>query len=139
MTQFYELIFSPPVIPEPTGLTLTVAGNGRLGIDLVQPDVATLRYTLVELTYVEDDWSDGIIIVIPLGSTYSAYTGLPEGDVWVRARGADAWGHFSEYTAIETATVTAASGGTMWVPLLDGADGFVWLDHDLIYTEVPTP
>ena len=139
MSSVYDIIFTPPSLDIPTGLTLTPAANGRLGVDLVQPTQITHRFTWVELTYVEDDWTDAVVIIIPYGYTYSAYTGLSSGDVWVRARGADAWGNFSDWTDAETATVEGAASGTMWVPLLDGADGFVWLDHELIYVEVPTP
>lgn len=140
MSSFYEILFAPPTLDQVTGLTLTPGVNGRLDIELVQPTQRTHRMTRVELTYVDSDFTGQIVeITIPQYSTRGAFLGLASGDVWVRAYGADAWGNVSVVSDVVTATVVGSESDTMWVPLLDGADGFVWLDHDLIYVKVPTP
>lgn len=138
----YDIIYMPPPIEAPTGLTLSNPEPGRLDIDVVHPTAITVRFTFVEVTTVEDDWTDALVVAIPhdviADNLHTAVLGL-SGQVWVRARGADAWGNFSLYSDTETTTLTGTSSGTMWVPLLDGDDGFVWLDHELIYINVETP
>lgn len=120
MSKYYDVVFSPPNIEAPSALALSVAVDGEVTVTVVQPTTSTFRYTWVELTYIEDDWSSPVIGIIPLGYTHMTFTGVRSGAVWVRALGADVWGNVSLYTDIETATATATSSGTIWVPLMDG-------------------
>lgn len=110
MSSYYEILFSPPPLAAPLDLTLT-AGAGRLDIAVTHSTEVTIRFTLIEVTNTEDDWTAPIVAIVPLQEAHTALVGLPAGDYWARAKGIDVWSNESDYTSTETDTVTGSGSG----------------------------
>lgn len=117
----YDILFQPPNIDPPTGLTITDLGAGKLRVALVHPTEATLRYSFVQISDTSGDYTDAFLYYIPSDTTQVDVFCTLTGTIYAQAIGADAWGNFSVPCAeVTVASVQGFVSGTIWVPVMDG-------------------